>query len=414
MRWLTALAALFILSCGPKPPPVDARGTAGDAPPAGASYDDYLHSGRPERPADTDQADKMTLHVIDIGQGTALLFEFPCGAILVDTGGESNEAFDSTETLRRYLEDFFTRRPDLHRTLSALVVTHPHIDHTRGIDMVLATARVANVITNGQEHGDLGGAPQHGLHAWATKHRTGANHVGMAQLDSAKIGATGLTSPTIDPIGGCAASDVDPQITALWGQVTDAPDYSDNPNNHSVVLRIDFGASSIMMTGDLEFEGLDHLSRKYADNPSILDVDVYIVGHHGSKNATAPHLMRMMSPKIAVISAGPYERDYAWTARRYGHPNVKAIDELRDPHHGVSWYRDGRKVWVGVSGAWGERPSVFKQDVVNRAIYTTGWDGTIDVDVFENGWLEVKTDGRRAPDAKPSDRGDRQAPRTSP
>ena len=393
MRRLALALITVVLSCGPKATPKGAGDTVDDSPPAGKSYAEFLRSGQPERPPDTDKSDKMTMHVINIGQGTALLFEFPCGAILVDTGGEENEAFDSTKVLQSYLQDFFDRRPDLDRALSALVITHPHIDHTRGIDAVRKIARIDNVITNGQEIEDLGGTPQRNLHAWVNRFNKHSkkNPIGMAHLDATEIPETGLTNTTIDPISSCDSSGVDPQITALWGRVTGKRGYSDNPNNHSVVLRIDFGKGSIMMTGDLEFEGLDHMSRKYRNNERLLDVDVYMVGHHGSKNATAPHLMRAMSPKVAVISAGPYERNYSWTARKYGHPNIKAIDELRDPHNGVSWFRDSRKVWVGVSGAWEERQSVFKKDVINRAIYATSWDGTIKVDVYDNGWLEVIT-----------------------
>jgi hypothetical protein len=52
----------------------------------------------------------MTFHFIDIGQGDATLLEFPCGAVLIDTGGEQNELFDSNKALLAYLDAFFARR----------------------------------------------------------------------------------------------------------------------------------------------------------------------------------------------------------------------------------------------------------------------------------------------------------------
>jgi beta-lactamase superfamily II metal-dependent hydrolase len=71
---------------------------------------------------------KMRVHLIDVGQGAATLIEFSCAAMLVDTGGEENEQFHSTDKLVRYLDEFFASRPDLHQTLALLVITHPHIE----------------------------------------------------------------------------------------------------------------------------------------------------------------------------------------------------------------------------------------------------------------------------------------------
>jgi hypothetical protein len=49
-------------------------------------------------------------------------------------------------------------------------------------------------------------------------------------------------------------------------------------------------------------------------------------------------------------------------------------------------------VWLGISGAWKKRPSVFEKQTVNKAIYNTGWDGSIRVRVYSNAWVEVDTD----------------------
>lgn len=383
---------LTLVACGsPAAPRTDL------APPRGMTPNELRRSLQPQRPADTVETDKMTMHVIDIGQGLAVLLEFPCGAILVDTGGELNEVFDSPSVLRAYLKDFFARRTDLDGTLDALVITHPHIDHTRGIDVALSEARVKNVVTNGQEHEDVGGPEQARLHAWVAEVNTDPDTetiVGIERVAAASIPDVGLASSTIDPVGACDASAIDPVVTALWGRVSGVPDYPVNPNDHSVVLRVDFGDASALLTGDLELEGLAALGNKYADHPELLDIDVYLVGHHGSKNATAPHLMRAMTPKVAVVSAGAYQRNYEWTARAFGHPNIQAIEVLRNARYGVAWYRDSKTVWMGIRGAWEDAPSEFEQRVLNHAIYSTGWDGTVDVRLYGNGWIEVDTASR--------------------
>lgn len=355
------------------------------------------------RPADTRPADAMTYHFIDIGQGDATLLEFPCGAVLIDTGGEQNEQFDSNRALLNYLDAFFARRKDLDRTLDLLLITHPHIDHNRSAIAVLERYKVRNVIDNGADapHSHDDGTPDPGstqqmaVHAWLRDHPSDPPR-GYQAVGASTVPPTGLTNAIVDPVAGCAASAVDPKLTLLWGIVTeDLRTYGDNPNNHSVVTRVDFGESSTLFTGDLEIIGLSRLAERYEDHPELLDVDIYQVGHHGSKNATVHYQMEMMSPRVAVISMGPYERDIPWTARKYGHPNIIALEHLAHPFHGVRAYRSPIEAWVGIKGAWkDEKKEVFERRTIDRAIYATGWDGTVKIVANANGWLDITTLGR--------------------
>jgi len=57
-----------------------------------------------------------------------------CGLVLADTGGESIGDFSSVELLADYLDGFFAGRADLDRTIDLLILTHQHIDHTRGAE----------------------------------------------------------------------------------------------------------------------------------------------------------------------------------------------------------------------------------------------------------------------------------------
>src|SRR5258708_7535315 len=80
----------------------------------------------------TASSQTMRAHFIDVGQGASTLIEFPCAAIMVDTGGEKNAEFNSDDELVAYLDSFFARRTDLNKTLHLLVLTHAHVDHTHG------------------------------------------------------------------------------------------------------------------------------------------------------------------------------------------------------------------------------------------------------------------------------------------
>ncbi len=319
----------------------------------------------------------MRMHFIDVGQGDATLLEFPCAAVLVDTGGENNGMFNSTVELEAYLEDFFDRRQDLNRHLTALILSHPHIDHTRGVRLIRDNYAPENVVTNGQT-GSSGGAQQRMIQRYAAENEDGPNAVGFRAVRLDDIPTNGLTGPVIDPVD-CDCPDgggVDPVLTVFWGQVTTDPGWSDaefgNANNHSIVLRVDFGNASLVLTGDLEETGIETMLHRY-QGTDHLDVDVYQVGHHGSFNGTTPDLVQVMSPEYAVVSMGPVDREVMWTAWAYGHPRREVIDLLQSY---IQTTRPPIDVQVG------RRGRSFEDRTINQAVYATGWDGTI---VFEAG-----------------------------
>lgn len=349
---LLAASAALLLACHAAPPAKSAR----PAP-----------SGEPE----------ARFHLIDVGQGFAALVEFPCGAALVDTGGETSFQFDSGQKLVRTLEAFFARRPDLDRTLDLLVLTHPHLDHTRNVEAVVSGFRVKNVVTGGEARGS-GGKQQRWLEEWAT------SNARLATVRSEAVPPGGTTSAVIDPI---ACAPVDPRITALWGGVTSAPPgWTErafrNHNNHSVVVRFEFGQASFLVTGDLEEAGIDALLERHRGT-GVLDVDVWQVGHHGSYNATTAPLLQAMTPRIALVPMGSPDRWAKWTAWKFGHPRKPAIDLLLasglDPRPPVD-------VLVGVS------VETFEPLRLDRAIYGTGWDGTVVVAASASGSYRVETE----------------------
>ena len=309
-RVVVAVLATLLLSCGGP----EKQTTAPD--PAGRSYEEYLAQGSDPKeteslaaPDASEANDAMVVHFIDVGQGAATLLEFPCGAMLIDTGGEFNDAFDSEPQLIGFLKEFFERRSDLDRTLDALVITHPHIDHTRSIPAVLQHFRVRNIIDNGDVQDDIGGLPQMALHQWLfdrnqeiakrnqSRRKNGGSGIqfeepiGHFDVSSEDIDDKGLTNSVIDPIPACPASQTDPKIRALWGMRLGRREKGHNANNDSVVLRVDYGKSSALLSGDLELLSIAWMSKHYKDNLSILDTNIYTcltmaratpLGPHGS------------------------------------------------------------------------------------------------------------------------------------
>jgi len=321
-------------------------------------------------------AAKMRVHLIDVGQGAATLFEFSCGTVLVDTGGETNPEFDSGAALRAYLDDFFAHRTDLKRTLDLVVLSHPHIDHTRNVQAIIETFTVKNLVTNGMTTGS-GGPQQKWAQDWARKHAR------LETIDGVLVHAGGKTSKTIDPI---KCQDEDPKIAALWGALSKRPegwtaDAFGNANNHSVVLRIDFGRASFLVSGDLEEDAIDSLIEKHRQTKA-LDIDVWEVSHHGSNNGANPALIDALTPLIALLATGPPERKVAWTAWQYGHPRKPTVDLLTST---ITRTRRTHDVQVATA------PATFEPYSLRRAVYATGWDGNVLVAAKSDGTYRVLT-----------------------
>lgn len=327
-----------------------------------------------EAPGD---APRMRVHLIDVGQGAATLIEFSCAAILIDTGGESNRYMDSTANLVGYLRTFFESRPDLQETLALAVLTHPHIDHTRGAQVLFGEFKVANLVTNGHT-GSSGGRGQ--LAAIRAARRL---NIPAEVVTTRTIPAGGLTSPVIDPV---ACPDGDPDIRVLWGAVDPTPrgwGFKDveNENNQSVVVRVSLGSASLLVTGDLELD--DAIVSKHAGTPA-LDVDVYQVGHHGSYNASSSAFLENLTPKIALIGCGAHDRRSTWSAWAYGHPRQVTIERLEKALTGA---QPRPRIVAAVAPA----AKTFDGRDLAAAIYATSWDSDVIVTMYADGKLAVKT-----------------------
>ena len=309
--------------------------------------------------------DRMSVHYIDVEQGNAALIEFPCAAVLVDAGGRERLA-SATQHLLDYLNAFFARRPDLGRHLAAVFITHTHSDHNSNLRAVAEAFTIDNYIHNGL--------------------RTGSGRVNAVWmldhggLPAGHVEAAPVTDAVIDPV---ACPRVDPKIEVLSGGLTVNPGWSaddfGNGNNHSLVIRVDYGAASFLFPGDLENAGILRVAERLA-NPADLDVDVLEVDHHGAANGTTSAWLAALTPKIAVISMGPSTTQQPWTAWAYGHPRKATVDLLEAS---VTMTRPP------VSEPVAPAVKSFTPQLIDRAIYATGWDGDVVVTAAPDGTLSV-------------------------
>jgi competence protein ComEC len=317
---------------------------------------------------------QMSIHLTDVGQADSILLEFKKAAVLIDAGGESTGDDRDKDHLLAQLNSFFTRRADLNKTLYAVIVSHPHIDHTKLLMDVFQNFKVKYFY----DGGDLVGSGVSQL----KKARTFATTHGIKYLaiDDDTITKNGFTPAGLKLLMTSSSAD----IRFLTGTRN-----CDNQNNNSLVVRVKYKDTTALFTGDSQTDGdggcdegqVQHLLDRYHD-PDLLKADIYKVGHHGSFNATDEEFETAMSPKIALISAGHKETKGPgqFHGFYFGHPRedvvalLEATADTRTPARTGYTYTKGTKKKTDTS-------TIDDPRTIGKAIYCTCWDKDVDVDV---------------------------------
>lgn len=255
----------------------------------------------PLRPA----GDAVEVHVIDVGQGDAVAVRSPAGRWLLVDAGVAGAGYDAGE---RRVVPYLGRRGV--RRLEGLVLTHPDADHIGGAAAVVRALRPRWI-----------GDPV------ATVGKPG--YLALLQVArGAGVRWVGLSAGLAIELDGMMVEFLHPPAPA--GRVEDA-------NDASVVIRVEYGEFSVLLTGDAPEAVEDRLVRRYG---SGLEAEVLKVGHHGSATSTSSGLLAVATPAVAVISAG--------RGNRYGHPHRTVLERLSE--RGVRVHRTDREGSVVVRG----------------------------------------------------------------
>jgi competence protein ComEC len=233
---------------------------------------------------------KLCVTFLDVGQGDAILLQFPHGgAALIDGGGIPGS---SADTGKRVILPLLKQK----RISSLLFValSHPHPDHYSGLPSVLESVEVGELIDTGEgaARGTMGGYG--------------------ALLAVAARRQIPVTSPSVH-CGEWMHDGVRIEVLAPC-KTYESGTFHENTNDNSLVMRLTFGARSILLTGDAEAE-----EERSLVGPRVR-ADVLKVGHHGSATSTSAEWLAAVQPQLAVISTG--------VRNRFGHPRKRTLDAL--------------------------------------------------------------------------------------
>lgn len=258
-------------------------------------------------------AGAMSVVVLDVGQGLAVVVRTATHTLLYDTGPRYSMQSDSGG---RIVVPFL--RGEGVRRLDGMVVSHDDNDHAGGMSSLLSQIPVAWLKSS---------LPQSKINSIEVKHEP----------------CTAGQYWTWDEV---RFEMLHPPQDSDGNQVRD--------NDRSCVLRISSRHGSLLLPGDIERDAERDLVGAHE-----LASDVLVVPHHGSKTSSTEEFIGNVQPQIAIFTVG--------YLNRFGHPKEAVIERYqragsqlyRTDQHGAllidfskdtgidirRWRSEGRRYW---------------------------------------------------------------------
>jgi len=216
----------------------------------------------------------LSLNMLDVGQGDALLLRTKNKTILVDAGDVSGNCAGQLKKLGV-------------ESLDVIIMTHPHADHIGGMEEVIRTFSCQKVIYNGLDYSST---------TWKNLDNL-IDGYGIPE----EIARKGYTFK-IDGVDFDVLAPSSAKISDL--------------NNSSIVLKVKVGETDILLMGDAEESEENEILNSYPE----LDCDILKVGHHGSNSSSSYQFLHTVTPESALISCG--------ANNSYEHPHEETLHKL--------------------------------------------------------------------------------------
>ncbi len=256
----------------------------------------------------------LEVYFIDVGQGDASLLCCDGHYMLIDGGPP-----DSSDVIFAFL-----REHDIAK-LDYIVATHPDADHIGGLAAALEASEVGRAFCPVLEYD---------------------NYSFQAFSDRLVRQQVELETPSCGMVF---------ELGSAHCTVIGPTEESEKTNNNSIVIRVAFGNTSFLFTGDAEGVEEDSILK----SGCVVASDVLKVSHHGSEYATTDAWLEEVKPSIAVISCG--------MENSYGFPTAPVLKRLQQ--RGVTLYRTDLQGDILIRSD-GERLEVTTEKDTDQDVFT--------------------------------------------
>lgn len=248
----------------------------------------------------------LVVHFLDIGQGDAAIIQCGGQTLMIDGGDTEGNQF-----IYSYMKGTLNLE-----YLDYIIATHPHDDHVKGLATALVVCDVGTVYSPVTEYDGEGF-----LDFQKKLEERNAVITIPHRGDSFTVGKATVTF----------LSDPQPE----WDM-----------NDQSLVVKVVFGETSFLFTGDAAWD----TEQDMLNNGIDLTATVLKVGHHGSVTSSCQEFLDAVNPKYAVISVGQ--------DNKYGHPANETITKLQrmnisvfrtDKHGTIVFNSDGTNMGIVMS-----------------------------------------------------------------
>jgi competence protein ComEC len=220
----------------------------------------------------------LKIHYIDVGQGDCELVQLNNENLLIDSGSSQyNNALIS------YLKKFGIEKIDY------VIATHPHEDHIGNMAAIINSFEINNFY-----------APKITSSMKSFEEMIEALKNNNLKIIPAKTGKNFSLGKT------AKCEIIAPNSTTY-----------DNINDYSVILKLTYGDTKFLFTGDAE----EVSEKEVIYNNFDINCDVLKVGHHGSSSSSSTEFLKKITPKVAIISCGKNNN--------FGHPHKETLNNFK-------------------------------------------------------------------------------------
>lgn len=237
----------------------------------------------------TSHSGVMEVHFIDVGQGDSILIEAENSTMLIDAG-ENNKGSIVADYLKA---QNITK-------LDYVIGTHPHSDHIGGLDTILDTYQVGQVIM-----------PE-------VVHTTKTYEDVLDVIDKKGLSISKPVVGDVYRLGSASFTILAPNSGSY-----------EEINDYSVAIKLTYGDTSFLLTGDAGSLSEEEMLANGLD----LSADVLKLGHHGSVYSTTDSFLDAVAPLYAVASVG--------SDNEYGHPHPDTLVKIDS--RSIKLYRTDRQ-----------------------------------------------------------------------